>query len=67
MSTYKRGGCTIKYDTTKKPGYTKLVATWDNPEKARKAQERTVAKAKREEAKKKNAEAKRVKKLKSKK
>lgn len=66
MTTYNKGGTKITYDTTRKPGYTKMVATWDNPSKAKAAQERTAAKGRREESKKRKTEAKRIKKLKRK-
>ena len=64
VKTYKKGDTTIRYDTTRTPGHTKMVATWDNDAKARAAQKREAEKGRREEAAKRKAEAKRISRLK---
>lgn len=61
--SYSRGDMTATYTTDRKgPGETVMTVRWSNPIKARKAQERTVAKARREEAKKQKAAARSAKK-----
>lgn len=56
--THSNGNTTATYTTDRKgPGDTTLTVRWYNPVKARRAQERTVAKAKREEARRQKAAA----------
>lgn len=57
-SVHRIGDTTATYTTDRKgPGETVMTVRWSNAVKARRAQERTAAKARREEAKRQKAAA----------